>query len=235
MKSNVNINRIILDWKPNNYIDKIVIAQVFQMFNSFKIAIKNKNVNKLSDLFTEYEKHEYTTKHPYIRFQKARILNMLLTFNFYGNKTKSERIQEIKRCYEDTLESINTSYSYIKNTESHIAVLMFFGFFLKRNWNDLQKAIRYLEDAMELQSNTSDKKYYLVPNELTLLYLDMYKEKSDDYYLEQYNRVYERILNSGLKKGSTLFNLTKFKDVQKKETEKKGYIYNKTIDVPALY
>lgn len=67
-------------------------------------------------------------KHPYIQFQKARILNMMLT-KIIWYKSKEDRILEIKRCYEDTLESINTSYSYIKNTESHIAVLMFFGFF----------------------------------------------------------------------------------------------------------
>ena len=132
MESNIKINRIISDWKPNNYIDKIVIAQVFQMFDNFNAVIRNKNSKQLSDLFLEYEKHEYTTKHPYVRFQKARILNMLLTQKFYGNKNEQDRILEIKRCYEDTLESINTSYSYIKHTESHIAVLMFFGFFLKR-------------------------------------------------------------------------------------------------------
>ncbi|WP_282166374.1 hypothetical protein [Shewanella japonica] len=215
MKSNVKINRIISDWKPNNYVDKIVIAQVFQMFNEFTGAINKKDTIKLAQLFLEYEKHEYITKHPYVRFQKARILNKLLMKRFYGDKTKDERILEIKRCYEDTLESINTSYSYIKHTESHIAVLMFFGFFLKRDLHDKPKAIRYLEDAMELQTNKSDKKYYLAPNELTYLYAEMYKETNDSYYLEQYNYVYDRIINSNVANiDSSLFNISKFKSQQ---------------------
>lgn len=214
MKSNPKINRIILDWKPNNYIDKIVIAQVFQMFDQFNDAIRKRNTTVLTNLFEEYTKHEYTTKHPYVRFQKARILNLMLTKNYFGTKTKEDRILEIKRCYEDTLESINTSYSYIKNTESHIAVLMFFGFFLNRNLNDLPKAIRYLEDAMKLQKNKIDKKYYLVPNELSYLYLKMYQEKGDEYYIKQYNFAYDRIVNSGI--SENIFNINIYIEKQKK-------------------
>ena len=215
MKSNIKIDRIISDWKPNNYVDKIVIAQVFQMFNEFMLIIRRKKTKELANLFSEYEKHEYTTKHPYVRFQKARILNKLLMERFYGDKTKNERILEIKRCYEDTLESINTSYSYIKHTESHIAVLMFFGFFLNRDLHDYPKAIRYLEDAMELQTNKSDKKYYLVPNELTSLYIKMNNETNDSYYLKQYEHVYERIVNSDVSKiDSSLFNIETFKAQQ---------------------
>lgn len=221
MKSNEKINRIITDWKPNNYIDRIVIAQVFQMFDKFNKYIKEKNTEVIANLFNEYEKHEYTTKHPYVRFQKARILNRMLIHNFYGRKTKEERILEIKRCYEDTLEYINTSYSYIKNTESHIAVLMFFGFFLNRNLTDFPKAIKYLEDAMDLQENIEDKKYYLVANELSFLYLDMYKEKNDSYYLEQYNLVYKRIVEKKdfLAKNS-FFNLNKYISQQKARKSK---------------
>jgi nucleoside-triphosphatase THEP1 len=219
MKSNEKIHRIITDWKPNNYIDKIVIAQVFQMFNAFKKVIEKRDTAELNKLFDEYEKHEYITKHPYIRFQKARILNLMLSKNYFGTKTKEDRVLEIKRCYEDTLESINTSYSYIKNTESHISVLMFFGFFLNKNLNDLPKAIRYLEDAMELQQDKADRKYYLVPNELSYLYIKMYEEKNDEYYIKQYNIVYDRIVSSNVKsKYPNLFDVDVYIEKQKKFT-----------------
>lgn len=216
MKSNEKIDAIISDWKPNNYIDKIIITKAFQMYEKFIKAIVQKNVDQLSKLFEEYSKYEFTTKHPYISFQKARILKVLISKRFYGGKTKQERIHEIKRCYEDTLESINTSYSYIKNTESHIAVLMFFGFFLDVDIKDIPKSIRYLEDALELQHNKKDKKYYLVPHRLSLLYRKMYLEKKDKYYLEQYSVVCDRILKSGLEKNSTLFSLEQFEKEQKR-------------------
>lgn len=48
MKSNVKINRIITDWKPNNYIDKIVIAQVFQMFDKFNESIQRRDTTQLN-------------------------------------------------------------------------------------------------------------------------------------------------------------------------------------------
>jgi len=210
MNENPKINTIITDWKPNNYIDRIVIAEVFQMYDKFHDAIHKKDKNKLINLFNEYEKHEYTTKHPYVRFQKARILNLVISKRYYGNASRDDRILEIKRCYEDTLESINTSYSYIKNTVSHTAVLMLFGFFLNRDLKDELKAIRYLEMAKKLETNKGDKKFYLIRNELSSLYLKIYHETQTEYYKTAYNKTYNEIISSNVK--SHIFKINKYKN-----------------------
>jgi len=207
-KKNHKIDTIIKDWRPNNYIDQIVITEVFHMFSKFKKAIDTKDNNELKILFDEYLKYEFTTKHPYIRFQKARILNLLIGKRYYDFLTYEEITKEINRCYEDTLESINTSYSYIKNTESHIAVLMLYGFFLHRNMKDMSRAIRFLEDAEELQYNKNDKKYYLIKNELYKLYLNMYKVDNDSYYKDECYRVYNEIIKSNV--SSEIFDISKF-------------------------
>jgi len=210
MQENPKIHTIITDWKPNNYIDKIVIAEVFQMYNKFILAIKEKNEYNLKLLFNEYEKHEYTTKHPYIRFQKARIINAMIQKRYYGNSNKENRILEIKRCYEDTLESINTSYSYIKNTVSHTAVLMLFGFFLNRNLKDKEKAVRYLEMAKKIKMKKTDRKFFLIRNELSFLYKKIYSDTKDKYYKDEYNIIYNEIINSNI--NSSVFSIIKYKE-----------------------
>jgi hypothetical protein len=216
-KKNPKIDTIIKDWRPNNYIDQIVITEVFHMFNKFKDAIRAKNNNELKILFDEYLKYELTTKHPYIRFQKARILNLLIAQRYYDFLKEDEITKEINRCYEDTLESINTSYSYIKNTESHIAVLMLYGFFLNKNIEDFSRAIRFLEDAEELQNNKKDKKYYLVKNELYKLYLNMYRENTDAYYKNECYKVYNEIIQSNV--SPDIFDIKKFKKFHENNKE----------------
>ena len=214
MQSNEKIERIITDWKPNSYIDKIVIADAFQMFNKFVSAIYNRNNILIDELFKEYERLEYNTKHPYVRFQKARILNKMLLAKYYGNKKREERILEIKRYYEDTIDSINTSYSYIKNTESHIAVLMFFGIFLNRNIPDYPKAIRYLEDAKNLVNRENIKNHFLILKELSDLYLTMYENTNDKFYYEEFQKTYNTITNSVK---NIDFNIDKYKiEINKK-------------------
>lgn len=208
MQSNEKINRIITDWKPNSYIDKIVIADAFQMYNKFVAAILKRNNFLIDNLFKEYERLEYNTKHPYVRFQKARILNKMLILKYYGTKKREERILEIKRYYEDTIDSINTSYSYIKNTESHIAVLMFFGIFLNRNIPDYPKAIRYLEDAKDLVKRGNIKNHFLILKELSSLYLTMYESTKDKFYYEEFEKTHHTITNS-IK--NIDFNIDKYK------------------------
>lgn len=216
-KKNPKIDTIIKDWRPNNYIDQIVITEVFHMFNKFKDAIRAKDNHKLKILFDEYLKYELTTKHPYIRFQKARILNLLIAQRYYNFLKEDEITKEINRCYEDTLESINTSYSYIKNTESHIAVLMLYGFFLYRNIEDFSRAIRFLEDAEELLNKKKDKKYYLVKNELYKLYLDMYKINSELFYKNECYRVYNEVIQSNV--SIDIFDISKFKKFYERTKE----------------
>lgn len=213
-QKNTNIDTIITDWRPNNYIDQIVITEVFHMFKKFQGAIKSQEDKELDKLFNEYLDYEYTTKHPYVRFQKARIFNLFLSKKYYGSLTKEEIVLEINRCYEDTLESINTSYSYIKNTESHIAVLMLYGFFLNRNLQDISRSIRYLEDAKDLETNKENKKYYLLRNELYKLYVKAYLAEKDNYYKEASNKIYIELTT--IQVNHSIFDTNRFKkEIQK--------------------
>ncbi len=190
----------------HNYIDKIVIAEAFGMFDKFKKALSKKNHDSISKLLEEYQRFEITTKHPYIRFQKARIFNQLYGFKL----TKENRIEEINRCYEDALESINSSYSYIQNTESHIAVLMLYGFFLYREIKDLERAIKYLEEAKSLVKKR-DKKFYLIRNELYKVYIEIYNKTNDKYYIYESENVYNEIIHEEI--SSEIFDISKFKEM----------------------
>lgn len=206
MQNNNKIKDIINDWRPHNYIDKIVIAEAFGMFDKFKKALSKKNHDSISKLLEEYQRFEITTKHPYIRFQKARIFNQLYGFKL----TKENRIEEINRCYEDALESINSSYSYIQNTESHIAVLMLYGFFLYREIKDLERAIKYLEEAKSLVKKR-DKKFYLIRNELYKIYIEIYNKTNDKYYIYESENVYNEIIHEEI--SSEIFDISKFKEM----------------------
>ena len=42
-------------------------------------------------------------------------MHIFLYNKYHSVLSEKEVLLEIKRCFEDTLESINTSYSYIKN------------------------------------------------------------------------------------------------------------------------
>lgn len=215
--NNTKIKSIFMDWKPGSYIDTIVIAEVFNMYNKFKDTVSRKNSNKIKELLSEYSKYEYTTKHPYIRFQKARILHIFLYNKYHSVLSEKDVLLEIKRCFEDTLESINTSYSYIKNTESHAAVLFLFGLFSHKNLQDLPQAIRLLENAYNLQSKNNDKKHYLALNELSILYVKMYKKTEDTYYKDEFNNVYKTIINSTVEKH--VFDIELYKKLNLKNSE----------------
>ncbi len=215
--SNSKIKSIFTDWKPGSYVDTIVIAEVFNMYNKFRDAVFRKNSNKIKELLLEYSKYEYTTKHPYIRFQKARILHIFLDNKYHSVLSEKEVLLEIKRCFEDTLESINTSYSYIKNTESHAAVLFLFGLFSHKNLQDLPQAIRLLENAYNLQSRNNDRKHYLVLNELSILYVKMYYKTEDTYYKNEFNNVYKTIINSTVEKH--VFDIEKFIKLNSKNSK----------------
>jgi hypothetical protein len=91
---------------------------------------------------------------------------------------------------------------------------MFFGFFLNKNLDDKSKAIRYLEMAKEMKIKKTDKKFFLIRNELSFLYKKMYSQTKDKYYRDEFSKVYNEIVNSDV--NNKIFSITEYKNKMKK-------------------
>ncbi len=174
-KSNNNkaIKAIMNDWVPRNNIDKILIAEAFEMFYKFLPFIKSKNIGNVKKLLKEYSDIELATNHPYIKFQKARIQSRCLP-SFKGEE-RDDMMNKICRSYDDTLEAIHLTHPFIRKTTSHGAVLMCYGAFLNQETSDYSRAIRNLEEAESIFQPTMDRNYFS-----TLYYLILSLENKSD-------------------------------------------------------
>ena len=129
----------------------------------------------MEDFIKESEECERITAHPFIKFQKARILQLIDRSNIL----EARHDGEIKQNYLNAIYNIKTiyQYSFIQNTKSYAALLWLYGQFLA-DQNQIQESIRYLEDgktAFESQEIT-DPQYYQCVTLLGWQYLNYYLE-----------------------------------------------------------
>lgn len=146
---NSRVKDILKDWQPKNYMDRIIIAELFLLHAEAEKVRKSKE--DYEACLNELSGHELMSNHPYLSFQKARILKLGL--NLYDGKEKESKIRDIERCFEDAIEGIEYEYTYIKGTKSHGSILMIFGTFLVEYKQDLKRAIRFLEEAKGILSS----------------------------------------------------------------------------------
>ena len=121
---------------------------------------------------------EKITAHPYVKFQKARILQLIDSSKILGEYHNSEIIQ----CYRDAIFTIKTveQYNVIQNTKSYASLLWIFGLYLAENEQKLD-SIRYLEESKNSFEalNLIDDQYYQCLSKLGALYLDYYEEDKE--------------------------------------------------------
>ncbi|GJA60882.1 hypothetical protein KAM350_38750 [Aeromonas caviae] len=209
-KSNNNkaIKAIMNDWVPRNNIDKILIAEAFEMFYKFLPFIKSKNIGNVKKLLKEYSDIELATNHPYIKFQKARIQSRCLP-SFKGEE-RDDMMNKICRSYDDTLEAIHLTHPFIRKTTSHGAVLMCYGAFLNQETSDYSRAIRNLEEAESIFQPTMDRNYFSTLYYLILSLENKYQETLDLTFKENRNKYISSVIkqeNAAIKAG---FDMTKF-------------------------
>lgn len=192
IQQNEKIREIMSDWKPKNYVDKIIIAECFAGFKEFQSASRNNNKSICDKLLSDFADNEMITNHPYVQFQKARILYLLRKTKIYKSQ-RDDFLVKIERCYEDSLESIEFNYPHVRNTKSHGAVHLFFGALLLDDCKDTSRAVRHLEEAEKILNSPETKLFFDLKYYLTSAYKAMYEITKDRAYLNSMNKAIRKI------------------------------------------
>lgn len=189
---NSKIEAIMNDWKPRNYIDRIVIAEAFETYDKIIQPVKRKDLVTVKRFLAEYTDIELVTNHPYIRFQKARVLRKCLPL--FKGEEHEDLLNKICRSYDDAIEAIHFSHPFIRGTNSHGAVLMLYGIFLGTVLKDYSRSIRNLEEAAAIFSNNKDKNYYSTLYYLTLSCVHKFEETNDPAFKHKYQKAIRVVL-----------------------------------------
>lgn len=201
IKMNPGLERIMKDWQIMTDIDRITAAKMYGIYGSVQRECRNSGKFKvtaaLEDMSKECDESESMTSHPYIKFQKARILQMIDDSNILDEKHSDSIIKS----YRDAIYVIKTidQYSSIQRTKSYASLLWLFGQYLCTIPNHQIDAIRYLEEgkrSFEEQKITTEQ-YYQCITRLATVYVDYYIEDRTGKitYLRQ-ARTIDRILQS---------------------------------------
>lgn len=179
MKSRKALSDIMNDWNIISDTDRISAANMYGLYSSVKKECKyagRLRVEETIQTFIEsVNEAERITAHPYIKYQKARILQIIDDYPIYDKK----HTNEIVKSFYDAVYSIRMipQYSIIQQTKSYAALLWLFGQYLHNNSQD-EEAMRKLEESRAVfeQLNKQDKEYYKCISLLGSIYLNWYKE-----------------------------------------------------------
>lgn len=210
IRSNSKIREMMDDWKPKNYIDKIIIAECFDGYKGFAVATGRKDKAQCEHLLKEFSKNEMITNHPYVQYQKAQIVRRLYISGLY-EKDRDILIKSIERAYEDSLESIEFSYPHVRNTRSHGAVQLFFGAFLLEDVKDVSRSIRHLEEAAKILDSPTSKLYFDLRFYLAKAYKEMFSKTRDRAYSASSDRTIKEVLKNENSAIKNRFNMQRFR------------------------
>jgi hypothetical protein len=208
VKESSALHKIVTEWQPRNYIDKIVMAELFDLYRSAEIKARKRNEVEYRRFLTDFEEHTFITNHPYVAFQKARMLKLAL---FYFDPGNEEVIQEVERSYEEAIESIEFDYRYLLGTPAHSSLLMLFGVFLTTEKGEHGRAIRYLEEAKSGFGPEVNKTWFICSNYLATAYRKMYEETGDREYQSQLRAICKDVVAQSALAKQSEFNIGRFK------------------------
>jgi len=180
INNNSSLKLIIQDWNVISDGDKIAVAKAFREYGIVKKDCESMNKfhieSALCEAISMMETLEQNTMHPYIKFQKARVLQLIS----HTYVLEQDFSKQIIQAYNETVWTIkvNSVYSSIKVTKSYASVLWMYGLqlFSLNTTENYQYAARYLEeskDIFELLHNI-DKEYYECIILLGRTYLKLY-------------------------------------------------------------
>lgn len=210
--SNAKIGEMMGDWKPRNYIDKIIIAECFSGFKDFVKAANARDKRLCDKLLKEFSENEMITNHPYVQYQKAQILFRLRKSGLY-NEDRDVLLKSIERAYEDSLESIEFNYPHVRNTKSHGAVQLFFGAFLLEDCKDASRAIRHLEEAARILDKPNSKLYFDLRFYLATAYERMFDITNDRAYSRSRDKAVTETLKNEGGAGQYKFDMARFRRI----------------------
>lgn len=182
LKSSNSLKDIMNDWSPRNNIDKIAIAEAFDLYSQWRQG--NIMANEIKNKFESIQAY---SQHPYIKFQKARIFKDIMS----NKGVTQERLDIIQKSYEEAIWSINYDYTYILKTKSYAATLWFYGLFLISQFEDDSTGVYYLEQAYDwhIKYGTDINNMRKVAKDLKDSYRRLYKKTKQIGYKEAMNSI----------------------------------------------
>lgn len=184
---NKKIQQIMHDWQPQNYIDKIVIAELFNAFQRANNYVMNNYKKGYEKVVKEMEEQTLISNHPYVAFQAARVLKLGYE-KFY--KDNLIFLNKIETSFENSIESIQFDHRYLIENNSYPSVLMIFGVFLNEDNKSYSKAIRFLEKALEIfDKNNATINWFTTTNYLVKAYNNQYNQTNDIAYKHKYDKL----------------------------------------------
>lgn len=183
MEGNDRLSDIMKDWMIITEVDRVAAAEMYKQYGEIQKACNESGRFSIEGVFATFEKKcnesEGITAHPYIKFQKAKILQLVDK----SNKFPEKHTTEIKRAFGDARYNIKTieQYAGIQQTKSYASLLWFFGQYLAEI-DEMQEAIRYLEESKLSfeELNNHDQQYYQCSSQLATLYLEWYKQDREN-------------------------------------------------------
>lgn len=175
-QSRPELREILNDWALITNIDQITAAKAHNFFSTIQHASGKSDrafAEAIEDFNKEFAEAERITAHPFIKYQKARILRKI-----DKELNTKEHTDEIRDAYNDAIYAIQTMSQYepIQNTKSYASLLWVYGQFLN-DIGELHEAIRYLEDAQKVfeTNGIDDQEYCKCISTLAHRYLDYYE------------------------------------------------------------
>lgn len=210
LTSNSVLHRIVNEWQPKNYIDTIVIAELFSIYGQAITCVKHNDKRRYEQYLKEFDEHSFITSHPYVPLQKARLYKQGL-YKFYRNAP--ELLLQVERLYEEAVESIEYDYRYLIGSLAHASLLMMLGIFLTQHLKEYSRAIRILEEAKYFHGDLRNKSWFIICNYLSISYKKIYNQTKEPFYKEQLKALVSEVLETAKshlpKQG---FDINKYKE-----------------------
>lgn len=193
--------KILKDWDLIASGDKIAAAKIDSIYVDVREQCNKGSKffvrTALEEAYPKIELLEKTSIHPYIQYQKARILRLIDDSGILQEKHDKE-IQEV---YRNVIWSIKTNplYSNIQHTKSYASVLWIYG--MRLIPDDISAATRYLEDAKGIfeECGITDNEYVNCLSNLLQAYLRSYRCTRNKSYLHSARLIDRQIMASHYK------------------------------------
>lgn len=196
LKKNSILHKNVLEWQPRNYIDKIVIAELFSLYGEAIKCVAKNDKQGYERYLKEFDDHSFVTNHPYVPLQKARLLKGGIKKFYDKNDTI---LTQVEHLYEEAIESIEYDYRYLIGTIAHASLVMLFGVFLCENLKQEGRSIRFLEDAKRFYGDKISKGWFITCIYLTKAYKNKYIETNDNAYKDQLLKIVREVLKKETK------------------------------------
>lgn len=191
--------KIMRDWQVITDIDRINAAKMYELYGEVKRDCDGRGrfmiAVALEDALKKCDEAEKLTAHPFVKYQRARILQMIEKTSVL----KGYYTDDIRKSFSDAIYSIKAieQYAGIAQTKSYAALLWIYGQYLA-DIGDYPSSIRYLEESKVAfeEQGIEDQEYYQCCTRLGTLYLDYYLQNRTErvVYLRK-ARTIERALS----------------------------------------